>query len=182
MTRSTQETIALPSPAPPPSFLPLSPGLEVTLPRPAGPWLAQGFVISRTAALLLPTLAQILPSGACGLDKQGWTVSKKQAGPLASDSSCPRPGRQQCLPVEPLPDMKKMKEKSLSPCCCHKNQRPRGYCALQTSFQILRAALAIRGLQLDVGSSSGKGDRKMAKQVASLPPQLGSSKEHHCGS
>ena len=93
-------------------------------------------------------------------------LQRTRQAPMGSDSSCPGPGRQECLQVEPLPNTNKMKKKSLCPCCCHENQRPGGYGTL-ILFKILPMALVMRGLRLDVGNSSDKWERKITKQVAS---------------
>ena len=66
----------------PPTFLPAFVSVLGNHSPPAQqePRLVQGVVISRPAALLLSTWAQIALSGPWGLDKQGWAASKSQEG------------------------------------------------------------------------------------------------------
>lgn len=79
----------------PPTFLPAFVSVLGNHSPPAQqePRLVQGFVISRTAALLLSTWAQIVFQEPGVLTSRDELLQRTRKAPLGSDSSCPGPRR-----------------------------------------------------------------------------------------
>lgn len=153
VTHSTQKNS--PCDPPLPSSLCFCSLKSLSAPVQQGPRLVQGLVIIETAALLLSTRLRSLFQQPVVLTSSDGLLQKTRQAPLGHDSSCSRPGRQHYRGRGAPPKHQKKGTKShflIVGAVKISTQEDTAF-ILQTLIKILRAALVIMGLRLDVGSS-----------------------------